>query len=140
MGCSASSPVTNDFSGNAETRVNGLTFYDIHETSVNGYDISFDRYKGKVIYGVNIASACGSTMKGFTLIKNIGYLDGVEILLFPSNQFLGQEPLNNEGIQTFCSRKGPEHAQTFEKADVNGKTQRPVYKFLKDAGRSFHHF
>nr|BAH57082.1 AT2G31570 [Arabidopsis thaliana] len=56
---------------------------------------------------------------------------GLEILAFPCNQFLGQEPGNNEEIQqTVCTRFKAEFP-IFDKVDVNGKNTAPLYKYLK---------
>ena len=35
------------------------SFYDIVEKDASGKDITFSKFKGKVVYGVNVASKCG---------------------------------------------------------------------------------
>jgi len=64
------------------------SFYSIVEKDAQGNDVSFEKYKGKVIYGVNVASRCGYTESGYNLISRIAALkeEGVEVLLFPCNQ------------------------------------------------------
>ena len=37
------------------------TFYDIIEKDATGSDVSFRKFEGKVVYGVNVASECGYT-------------------------------------------------------------------------------
>jgi len=32
------------------------TFYDIMETAADGSEVSFKKFEGKVVYGVNVAS------------------------------------------------------------------------------------
>ncbi len=44
------------------------------------------------------------------------------------------QPGSDSEIQTFCSRKGVEGANVFTKADVNGPSTRPTYRFLKARG------
>jgi len=56
---------------------------------------------------------------------------GLEVLGFPCNQFGGQEPNDDAGIQEFCTRN---HGVTFplmKKSDVNGDNTNEVYKWLK---------
>ncbi len=69
------------------------SFYDIIEKDAEGNDYSFENLRGKVVYGVNVASKCGYTASGYALISKMLKLrdQGVEVLLFPCNQFGGQE-------------------------------------------------
>jgi glutathione peroxidase len=93
-----------------------------------------DQYKGKTLLVVNVASKCGLTDANYKEL-NVLYEkykeQGLEILAFPCNQFLGQEPGNNEEIQqTVCTRFKAEFP-IFDKVDVNGKNTAPLYKYLK---------
>ena len=103
-----------------------------------GVDFSFDKFKGKVVYGVNVASACGYTDSGYKLINQLCELKkggaDVEVALFPCNQFGLQESGTDSEIAGFCSAKGVEGATLFAKADVNGEGTRPTYKTLKESG------
>ena len=60
-------------------------FYDIIEKSAKGTDVNFSNFKGKVVYGVNVASKCGYTASGYQLLSKIAKLkaDGkpVEVLV-----------------------------------------------------------
>lgn len=102
----------------------------------NGKEVDFTKFKGKVVYGVNVASKCGYTANGYALLQRIASLKdkGVEVMLFPCNQFGGQEPGSNQEIADFCAVKGVKDANVFEKADVNGPNTRATYKLLKDKG------
>ena len=108
------------------------SFYEIVEKDNKGQDVKFDKFKGKVVYGVNVASKCGYTSSGYKLLEKISAMDGVEVALFPCNQFGGQEPGSAQEIESFCALKGVKGANIFEKADVNGPSTRPAYKFLKE--------
>ena len=55
---------------------------------------------------------------------------GFEILAFPCNQFMGQEPGSAEEIQTFCSTTYGVTFPLFEKIDVNGDARSPIYELL----------
>lgn len=108
------------------------SFYDIVETDATGKEVSFSKFKGKVVYGVNVATKCGYTASGYALLSKIAKIDGAEVLLFPCNQFGGQEPGTDKEVADFCALKGVQGANVFTKADVNGPNTRPTYKFLKE--------
>ncbi len=54
----------------------------------------------------------------------------MQILAFPCNQFNNQEPGTPENIQAFLKEKNITFP-IFAKADVNGPTEHPVFKYLK---------
>mmetsp|Transcript_72360 Transcript_72360/g.170209 ORF Transcript_72360/g.170209 Transcript_72360/m.170209 type:complete len:118 (+) Transcript_72360:204-557(+) len=59
---------------------------------------------------------------------------GLEILAFPCNQFLSQEPGTNEEVATRVKERFgfPRAGFTlFEKVDVNGPNTHDVYRFLR---------
>ena len=66
------------------------SFYDISEKDANGNVVNFSKFKGKVVYGVNVASKCGYTASGYSLLQRISALkdQGVEVALFPCNQVM----------------------------------------------------
>lgn len=101
---------------------------------IDGKPIKLADYKGKVLLIVNVASYCGYT-KQYTGLEKIykEYKDkGFEILAFPCNQFGEQEPGTNEEIKNFCSSKFDVTFKLFDKIDVNGKNQSPLYAILTD--------
>ena len=74
-----------------------MKLYDLKAIDASGKEISMDNYKGKPLIIVNTASKCGFTPqyedleKLYKEYKN----EGLEILGFPSNQFMDQEPGSN---------------------------------------------
>ncbi|KAJ9696249.1 hypothetical protein PVL29_008470 [Vitis rotundifolia] len=109
----------------------------IHEFRVKDYkakDVDLSVYKGKVLLVVNVASKCGLTDSNYIQLTELynKYKDkGFEILAFPCNQFLKQEPGSSEQAQEFaCTRYKAEYP-IFHKVRVNGPDAAPVYKFLK---------
>ncbi len=52
------------------------------------------------------------------------------VLGFPCNQFGGQEPGAASQIETFCQKNYGVTFPLFEKLDVKGPGQAPVYTFL----------
>jgi|LauGreDrversion4_1035100.scaffolds.fasta_scaffold237781_1 glutathione peroxidase len=111
-------------------------FYSIVEKDSKGNDFSFDKLRGKVVYGVNVASKCGYTASGYALLERISAMKekGVEVLILPCNQFGGQEPGSASEIEAFCAIKNVKGANILTKADVNGPATRPTYKHLKEKG------
>lgn len=109
------------------------SFYDIVEKDASGNDVSFSKFKGKVVYGVNVASKCGYTASGYALLSKLAKLKdkGIEVAIFPCNQFGGQEPGSDKEIADFCALKGVVGANVFSKADVNGPFTRPTYEYVK---------
>ena len=55
---------------------------------------------------------------------------GFSVVGFPCNQFAAQEPGTAEEIQTFCSTTYGVTFPLFEKVDVNGPDQSPIYAEL----------
>ena len=107
--------------------------YDITVKDIDGSDVSLANYKGKVLLIVNVASKCGLTpqYEGLEALYQKYKDQGLEILGFPCNQFLGQEPGTNEEIQSFCSLNYKVTFPLFDKIDVNGEAESPLYAYLK---------
>ena len=119
--------------GSGPSGLKGSSFYDLTEKDSKGNVVKFDKFKGKEVYRVNVASKCGYTASGYKLLERISAMDGVEVALFPCNQFGGQEPGSNAEIESFCAMKNVKGANIFDKADVNGANTRPTYKYLKES-------
>lgn len=112
-----------------ETSIHQFTAKDI-----SGKDVDLGRYKGKVLLVVNVASQCGLTNSNYTQLSELygKYRNkDFEILAFPCNQFLHQEPKTSEEAKHFaCTRYQAEYP-IFHKVRVNGPDAAPVFKFLK---------
>lgn len=109
------------------------SIYDFTVKDINGADVALKNYEGKVLLIVNVASKCGLTPQ-YEALEALyqKYKDkGLVILGFPCNQFLGQEPGTNEDILNFCSLTYDVTFPLFDKIDVNGKNESPLYTFLK---------
>lgn len=89
-------------------------------------------YQGKEILIVNTASRCGLTPQ-YKGLKNLQtqFSTHLQIIGFPCNQFMNQEPENDEGIQKFCSLNFDLNFPVMSKIDVNGKQTHPLYIYLK---------
>lgn len=101
---------------------------------LNGAQENLQDYAGKVLLIVNVASRCGFTPQYRDLQKlyEENKALGLEILGFPCNQFGAQEPGSADEIQNFCSTSYGVTFPMFEKIDVNGASEHPLYAFLKE--------
>ena len=89
-------------------------------------------YRGKALLIVNTASKCGYT-KQYAPMEQLyqKYKDrGFEILAFPANDFMGQEPGTNEEIRAFCTANYKTTFPLFAKISVKGDGIHPLYKYL----------
>ena len=109
-----------------------MSLYDITLNTLDGKPQSLAAYKGKVVLAVNVASECGYTPQYAGLQKLYAEQKGrgLVVLGFPCNQFGGQEPGTATQIGTFCQKNYGVTFPLFEKLDVKGPSQAPVYAFL----------
>tara|TARA_R110002072_G_scaffold122685_3_gene257456 strand:+ start:3463 stop:3942 length:480 start_codon:yes stop_codon:yes gene_type:complete len=109
------------------------SIYDYEVNTISGKTVPLADYKGKVLLIVNTASKCGFTPQ-FTGLETL-YSElkeqGLDILGFPCNQFLKQDPGNDSEISEFCSLNYGVTFPMFSKIEVNGDNTHPLYKFLK---------
>ncbi|MHB2028005.1 MAG: glutathione peroxidase [Acidimicrobiales bacterium] len=110
-----------------------MTLYDIPLHTLSGESSSLAPYEGKTILIVNVASQCGLTpqYEGLERLQKTYEDRGFSVVGFPCNQFAGQEPGTAEEIQTFCSTTYGVTFPLFEKIDVNGEDQSPIYAELE---------
>ncbi len=107
------------------------SFYDFKMTSLDGKVIDLSKYKGKKVVILNVASKCGYTPQYADWQKfHDQYGQKVVVLGFPANNFGGQEPGSNEEIAEFCQKNYGVTFQMFDKVEVVGKDQHPLYKWL----------
>jgi glutathione peroxidase len=116
-----------------------MDFYTFSAKKINGKEVQFETFRGKVVLVVNTASKCGFTpqFEGLEKLYKEYKDQGLEILGFPSNQFGQQDPGANEEILEFCQLNYGVSFTMFDKIDVNGDNADPIYKFLKSQKKSF---
>ena len=118
----------------SKTDIVQSSFYDLWANTITGEKLSFDNYQGKMILIVNVASKCGYTYQYEGLQKLYEQYAGfIEILGFPSNDFLWQEPGNNNEIQTFCKLNYGVTFPMFEKIKVKAPQTHSIYQWLSDS-------
>jgi len=105
---------------------------DFQVKDIDGKDVDLGIYRGKAVLIVNTASKCGHTPQYadlqalWTRFEDSGFV----ILGFPSNDFMHQEPGSDSTIKEFCTSKYHVTFPLFDKVDVKGKDQIPLYAYL----------
>ena len=98
-----------------------------------------NEYAGKVILVVNTASKCGNTpqYEGLEKLYEEYGDEGLVVLGFPSNDFLGQEPGTEKQIQEFCRLTYKVRFPMFEKVSVKKDGAHPFFKELAAAAGTY---
>jgi len=103
--------------------------------SLEGKPVELEKYKGKVVLIVNVASECGLTgqYEGLQKIYDKYKDEGLVILGFPCNQFGKQEPGSSQEISEFCKKNYGVTFDMFQKVNVNdaqGEKACELYRYL----------
>lgn len=110
-----------------------MSVYNIKINDLDGKPINLEKFKGKYLLFVNVASKCGFTKQYADLQELYDlYIDNLMVIGVPCNQFGAQEPGSPDEIQTFCKKN---YGVTFlmtEKISVKGNNQHPLYNWLTD--------
>lgn len=98
-----------------------------------------EAYEGKVILVVNTASKCGNTPQydGLEKLYEDHKDDGLVVLGFPSNDFMGQEPGTEKEIQEFCRLTYSIKFPMFEKVTVKKGDAHPFFDDLAAAAGTY---
>lgn len=114
------------------------SIYEFSVKDIDHQEISLEKFKGKTLLIVNVASRCGFTPQ-YTGLQSLyeKYKDkGFEILAFPCNQFGSQEKGTNDEIKEFCSSEYNVSFTLFDKIEVIGDNASPLFKKLtQESGR-----
>ena len=108
------------------------SLYDIPLKSLAGHASTLAGFKGQVLLIVNVASRCGLTpqYEGLERLHEKYGERGLQVLGFPCNDFLGQEPGSAEEIQQFCTTNFGVRFPMFEKVNINSAPRHPLYALL----------
>lgn len=111
-------------------------FFELSAKSIDFENVDMSRYKEKkCIIVVNVATKWGLTKENYTQLTRLHneYKEkGLEILGFPCNQFMGQEPGNEAQIKEYVHSTYNATFPLFAKVEVNGPHTHPVYAFLRN--------
>lgn len=108
------------------------SIHSLKARTIDGTEIEFSQFKGKKLLIVNTASKCGFTPQ-YTKLQALyeNYKDNNFVIIgFPANNFLNQEPGENNEIKAFCSLNYGVSFPMMEKISVKGKDIHPVYEWL----------
>lgn len=109
--------------------------HDYTVTTAAGEELPLQKYEGKPMIIVNTATKCGLAPQ-FKSLENLyqDYKDhGLEVLGFPSNQFMNQEPVGDEEMTSTCEMNFGVTFPLMKKIKVNGAEAHPLYQHLKSA-------
>lgn len=107
-------------------------FHQFKANKLDGTEMDFATLKGKKVLVVNVASKCGLTpqYEGLQELYDKYGGDNFEIVGFPANNFMGQEPGSSDEIAEFCQKNYGVTFTMMEKVSVKGKDQSPIYAWL----------
>lgn len=115
----------------ANTTVSAKSLFDFSVKTIEGKTVNLGQYKGKKVVILNTASKCGYTPQYGDWEKfHKAHGDKIVVLGFPANNFMSQEPGSNEEIASFCQKNYGVTFPMFEKVDVVGNAQHPLYQWL----------
>lgn len=107
-------------------------FHDFKLKDIDGRERALSEFAGKLVLVVNVASKCGFTKQyaGLQKLHETYGPQGLVVLGFPSNDFLGQEPGTEAEIKAFCSATYGVTFPLFAKIVVKGEGIEPLYAWL----------
>jgi len=114
----------------------GPTLSDFKAKSLEGEPAPLDKWRGKVVLVVNVASQCGFTKQytGLEALHKELESRGFAVLGFPCNEFGGQEPGDAKEIRAFCTENYQVTFPMFEKVQVKpGEGLSPIYAWLESS-------
>ena len=108
-----------------------MSIYDFKVMDADGNEVSLREYEGKVILINNSATECGFTPQYDLLQDTYEMYENQDfvILDFPCNQFGNQAPGSMDEIVSFCDSTFGITFPIFEKIDVNGANEIPLYSY-----------
>ena len=108
------------------------TIYDFTVNDIEGNEYPLAKLKGKKVMLVNTASKCGLTpqYEGLQALYEKYKDDNFVIVGFPANNFMSQEPGEDDEIAAFCEKNYGVTFPMMSKISVKGKDMHPLYKFL----------
>ena len=112
--------------------IHASDIYNFALKDIDGKKLELEKYKGKPLILVNIATRCGYTgqLDDIEKIYKKYQGKGLKILAIPSNDFKNQTPENNKDVKKFCRL---EYGVTFDlskKYHVLGDKKHPLIKHL----------
>lgn len=119
--------------GDVESSATAPSIYEFKMKGLDGAEVDFAQFKGKKLLLVNVASECGFTPQ-YEKLQKLNELYGTKVVIigFPANNFGGQEPGNDQEINTFCKKNYGVTFLMMSKISVKGADAAPLYQWLAD--------
>lgn len=112
---------------------------DFTMKDIDGKPLKLNKFKGKVVVLVNVASQCGLTpqYEGLQGLYKKYQDKGLVIVGVPANEFGRQEPGTDAEIKKFCTSRYDVTFPMLSKVVVKGKGMCDLYEYLtsKDQGK-----
>lgn len=108
--------------------------YSFVVKDIDGNDFEMSSLKGKKVMIINVASKCGFTPQ-YEALEALykKYKDSnFEIIGFPANNFMHQEPGTDSEIKQFCTLNYGVTFKMMSKISVKGKDMAPIYHWLTE--------
>ena len=128
------SPSTTSMATAADANANDVPkVYSFKTKSLEGEAVDLNKYSGKVVMFVNVASKCGNTPQYAALQKLYEtYKDkGLVIVGVPCNQFGGQESGSSKEIREFCTNNYKVTFDMLEKSQRERRRQRQSVRVVR---------
>ena len=108
---------------------------DIPYQGSDGAEHTLAEFGDKALLIVNVASKCGLSPQYEQLeqLQKTYGERGLQVIGFPCNQFMGQEPGTMDEILDYCAVTWGVSFPIADKIKVNGSHAAPLYKALKKA-------
>ncbi|CAN8065674.1 unnamed protein product [Agarophyton chilense] len=100
---------------------------------IDGNQLSPSLFDGKVVFVMNVASACGYTQAGYALFKKLTDKyspDHFVAVAIPCNSFGFQESGSADQIKTFALQRANK-LLIMQRSNVNGPDQHPIIELAK---------
>jgi glutathione peroxidase len=109
-------------------------FYNFEVKDASGATFNLHQFMGKPLIVVNTASKCGFTPQfaGLQELYDHYQAKGLNIIGFPCDQFLHQEPNDASGAAQFCQLNYGVSFPIVQKIEVNGPNAHPLFNWLKE--------
>lgn len=114
------------------TQAFAKSIFDFKLIKSDGKELNFEKFKGKTLLVVNIATKCGYTpqLDGLESIYKKYEKKGFVVIGIPSNDFGGQTPEENKDVKKFCRLKYGASFPITNKIVVKGENKNPLYTYL----------
>ncbi|WP_431801004.1 glutathione peroxidase [Halobacillus andaensis] len=116
-----------------------MSVFDYTVNKSNGETLELADFQGDILLIVNTATKCGfaNQFEGLEELYQKYSSAGLQVLGFPSNQFMNQEPVSDDEMEQTCKINFGVTFPLLKKINVKGKDADPLFKYLKEQQKGF---